>query len=136
MISLSTVQEAFVTTLKADPTITVTLYDAHEIREDQWQGKDFTYPCIRVDVQSANPLTGANCADGEIFDIELLIYSEQPSSKQCNDICALVVNKYHNKSFSSGALRFAGMVCTVLTAARRIDQQTWMSKVHLKGSVS
>lgn len=135
MISLSAVQAAFIATLKADAVVLALLSDTKEIRENQWQGKDFIYPAIRVDMQTAVPIAGTNC-EAEMVELDIQFYTEDTFSKNCDDGCAVIATKYHAKSFSSGGVKFGGMIVTVVTAARRTDQQTWMGKVHLRGSIS
>jgi hypothetical protein len=46
------IQEAWVLYLKANTNILAELNDNDEIREDNWQGDEFSYPNIRVRIVS------------------------------------------------------------------------------------
>lgn len=131
MISVSDIQAAFVTSLKADTLVTAVML-ADEIRENQWQGKDFTYPNVRIDMLPERPATMSNC-EGNYVDVLFRVFSEQTSSKEANDIAVKIANKYHNKSFPIGTLRFM-LVCSSLVPANRIDTKTWEAQVRFTGT--
>lgn len=133
MISVSDIQAALVSALKADSTIITTVMLADEIRENQWQGKDFVYPNIRVDMLPERPATMSNC-EGNYLDVQFRVFSEQTSSKEANDIAVKIANKFHNKAFTSGGHQFF-MVCSSLVPANRIDKTTWEAQVRFIGTV-
>lgn len=133
MISVSDIQAAFVTSLKADNTIVSSVMPANEVKENQWQGKDFTYPNIRIDMLPERPASQTNC-DGNYVDVQFRVFSENPSSKEANDIAVKIANKYHSKSQTIGTLRFT-MICTSLVPANRVDSKTWEAQVRFTGTV-
>lgn len=102
------VQEAIISKLKADSGLTD--YTT-EIREDEWQGRTFTYPIIRVDLLRGVPQGEGSCED-RVREVvfSTIIKSKQTSSKECNDISELVIPALNGKhlssdSFTSGSMR-------------------------------
>src|ERR1035437_10142192 len=132
MISVSDIQAAFVTSLKADTLVTAVML-ADEIRENQWQGKDFIYPNIRIDMLPERPATMSNC-EGNYVDVLFRVFSEQTSSKEANDIAVQIANKFHNKSITMSGRSFL-LVCTSLVPANRIDKNTWEAQARFTGTV-
>jgi len=132
MISVSDIQAAFFTGLKAYTNIVTTVMLSDEIRENQWQGKDFIYPNIRIDMLPERPATQTNC-EGNYVDVQFRVFSEQYSSKEANDIAVKIANKFHNKSLNLGTIRFM-LVCSSLVPANRTDQKTWEAQVRFNGT--
>ena len=132
MISISDIQAAFVTSLRADSLVTAVI-PGDEVRKNQWQGKDFVYPNIRVDMLPERPATMSNC-EGNYVDVQFRVFSEKTSSKEANDIAVIIANKFHNKSLTMGAMSFR-LVCASLVPANRVDQKTWEAQVRFNGTV-
>ena len=91
MISSEAVQAALVTALKADAPL-VALFGV-EIRESQWQGTQFVYPCLRVGVVTGLPYTKDHCRfthSNTRFTISS--QSEEASSQDADIGAGLVVS--------------------------------------------
>ena len=90
MITLPDVQASIITKLKAAASITSLLTDVKEIREVEWVGSVFSYPNIRVRVESFDRVT----ADCNIFNVSVNIYvfGENSSSKLTNTIASAIFN--------------------------------------------
>ena len=132
MISNSDIKAAWVAKLKANTNIT-NLVPAAEIREVEWKGTNFTYPNIRVQLHPLIPTnTNANC---QVFGsrVSILIYTEQKSSKQADDIAVVVAQEYWGHVFSSLNIRFSGIVLQSLDPAivPEEDANSWRSAVQL-----
>lgn len=139
MIANNLVQAAIVAYLKSKTSITVKLVDvdgaAHpeEIREDNWQGDTFTYPNIRVDLGNQTNALGPRCS---VYnqDFSILVFSEYPTSKECDDIAGAVAAELDGKGFTKNSIRFTGIACTLVPAIRR-DERTWRSEVICRATV-
>jgi len=59
MLNGSDVQSAVITVLKADTDLVAVVGD--EIREDEWPGTDWAYPCVRVALNLLTPNSTGNC---------------------------------------------------------------------------
>lgn len=134
MLRNDQVQAAIVAYIKAQSTITAELKDgADEIREDNWQGREFTYPNIRVRLISNEP------ADPECnlhsVTLSFLVFSEDPSSQEADRIAGIINNTLHGRSFQSNNISFS-MRTTSLVPAIRSDERTWRAETLIQASVS
>lgn len=125
MISNNDIQEAIISKLKATPAV-LALVPAVEIRETQWQGLDFTYPCIRVRVGPQVPTADVACTISRC-QIVIQCYSENASSKESNSIAFSVVDALHGKPFSTTNMKFTMLKVVTLSEAIRRDQRTWVA---------
>lgn len=133
MISVNDVQAAFVQSLKSDPLITGALSN-NDIREDFFQGKDFVYPNLRVDVGDLIPVPAQPCDVINFSNVTIWVYGELDSSYKVNDIAALIANKYHEHNFTTSGHTYRTTV-TRIVAAKRTDERTWRAGVILSGGV-
>jgi len=123
------IQEAIVTYTKGLSDITSLLEDgADEIREDSWQGTDFSYPNIRVNIIDNIPLD-ETCNLCRIT-VSFMVFSESYSSKESDTIAGVVHNTLHQRSFNSNGVTFSARTTRLIPAVRR-DQWTWMSEVMM-----
>ena len=121
------IQEALVTYTKTLTDVTDLLEDgATEIREDSWQGTEFSYPNIRINVINNEPLD-ATCNLCRIT-VSYMVFSESYSSKESDTIAGVVHNTLHQRSFTSNNVTFSARTTRLIPAVRR-DQWTWMSEV-------
>ena len=81
------IQSALVAYLKLQAIVLAELSSTSEIREDQWQGITFVYPCIRVNMISNRPLEYCNASN---IEFSVLVYSEQNSSAQSDKIAGII----------------------------------------------
>ncbi len=144
MIANHLVQTALISLLKSKATILATLVDsagvAHpgEIREDEWQGDDFDYPNIRVDLGTQeDAYKDGDCTVSNIT-FSILVFSESSSSKEADTIAGIIKDNLHKKSISSGTapnrVKFVRIGCTLVPAIRR-DERTWRSEVICRTSI-
>lgn len=134
MLRNDQIQAAIVAYIKALSIITAELKDgADEIREDNWQGREFTYPNIRVRLISNEP------ADPECnlhsVTLSFLVFSEDPSSQEADRIAGIINNTLHGRSFQSNNISFS-MRTTSLVPAIRSDERTWRAETLIQASVS
>jgi len=133
MISVNDVQAAFISSLKSDPLITGALGNT-DIREDWFQGKEFVYPNLRVDVGDLLLGSSVPCEKVNFSSVTIWVYSEKDSSFQANDIAALMAAKYHEHNFTVSGVIYRTTVTRIVTA-KRIDERTWRAGVILGGGV-
>ena len=131
MIHNDEIQKALVAYAKSKADILAKLTDTDEIREDQWQGREFSYPNIRVRIIRNE---AKECNQDVEFSFQ--VFSETSSSKQADDICGTINDEFHDKSFSQDGIRFTGVICSNLSPAMRVDQRTWRAEAFYKATIS
>ncbi len=128
------IQAALISWLKSNSTIIAELdAGATEIREDQWQGDEFTYPNIRVRMISNSPQS-SDCNFSE-FSCAFQAFSEDNSSLEADRIAGIINNELHEKAFQSNNIAFTFQT-TDLVPAIRSDRNTWRSEVLVNGIAS
>lgn len=128
MISNDLVQAGIITKLKADTALTTWLTDrsaGSEIRENQWQGRQFVYPAIRVDLLPQTEAGNPPCYSQALFNV--FAFTEGDSSKDCGILAGLIDTAMIRKNFSgtgynSGIISSLGTVPPIRTAER-----TWQA---------
>jgi hypothetical protein len=127
------IQQEIIAKLKASTTVTAEV-TAEEIREDQWQGTDFSYPNIRVKMISNKPDASSNCFTAAVT-LSIQVFSEDASSYEADDIAGIINDVLHDHPFSSSGLKIS-LRTTNLVPAIRSDVRTWRSEVLMAGIVS
>jgi hypothetical protein len=124
------IQAALLAYIKTKTTITAQVTTT-EMREDQWQGAEFTYPNIRIRTISNNPSRTNKCDSSDI-SVSFMVFTENASSQKADEIAGIINQALHNKSFSSNSIAFT-LWTTNLIPAIRIDRNTWRSEVLMTG---
>lgn len=128
------IQAALVAYIKARSAITDELpAGATEVRENEWQGTEFTYPNIRVRLIN-NYATENGCARSDIT-LGIDVFTEDASSRVADRIAGIINGVLHQRSFSSNGIQF-NLTTTNLVPAFRKDDRTWQSSVLMKGTAS
>jgi hypothetical protein len=128
------IQDALVAKLKSDVTLVALLKGkTQEVREDQWQGVNFVYPCVRIKLISQIP-----SADGctATCEFSILCYSEGYSSKESNDIAWEVCQLLDGPKFSHDTTKFISCDITNLIPADRVDERTWLAEARFIARVT
>lgn len=132
MLSLNEIQAAVITRLKANAPLVAALgAGGVEVRESQWQGNEFVYPCVRV---RAGPLLPGATGCPYRSDIGVVCFSEHASSQEAVNLAALVSTALDDQRFtdSTQQVRFAGIwLVEVLPPVRR-DLRTWAVEVRCR----
>jgi hypothetical protein len=129
MIPNNEIQAALISYLLSKTDITSELGDADDIREDQWQGRLFGYPNIRVRLIGNSPFND-DC--GSRFTASIMVFTEDTSSKRCDRLSGIINGKFHSKAFRSNDIAFLCRT-TSLTPAIRQDVRVWRSEVMIAG---
>jgi hypothetical protein len=120
------IQAAWIDYLKSKADILAELDDTDEIREDMWQGDQFTYPNIRVRLISNTPEEGRDCNLHSVT-ISTMAFSEDASSQQADRIAGIIMVTLQDTQFTSNGIAF-GVRTTDLVPAIRSDDRTWRSE--------
>lgn len=126
------IQSALISYLKASTTLTAVV-PAAEVRENQWQGTEFTYPNVRVKLVDNRPAE-TNC-DVSNCMFSILIFSQLDSSIQAEQIAGIIDVALHARSFSSSNIRFSLWRMNLIPAIR-IDTRTWRSEIQFRGTLT
>ena len=133
MISNNLIQAALVAKLKANALLVAALSSANEIREQQWQGRDFAYPNIRVDLGVQRPYI-PDCPLVSI-PFSVLCYSEKASSEESNNLAYLVNTALDNRPFTHGGVKFVSITFVDADSSVREDARTWKTSVNFSSLV-
>ncbi len=102
------IQSALISHLKGNAAIVNQLIiggtDEKEIREDEWKGVVFKYPCVRVRLISNIPID-PQCEYSNIT-FSIMVFSEKQSSQEADRISGIIANEMNAKSFSCNGLNF------------------------------
>lgn len=137
MIPNSEIQSALVSKIKANATIVLQLTnnDTEDIKEDNWQGRNFDYPAIRINLldQVIDPSSNDRClVSKSIFSI--IILSTDDSSKQADDIAGVVASQLDNKGFTQSGIKFERLRCERLIPAKPVND-LWRSEAVFSSRV-
>ena len=125
--SPAAIREAFITNIQANATIMALLSDANEVRELNWKGTTFSYPNIRVRINS--PLSNFQDCYQEL-NISIYFFSEQSSSYEADNAVGVISNEYHNKSTTIGGMYCSRLQATVVPAIP-VSDILWRSEVTI-----
>ena len=100
MIANHVIQADIIADLLAHGTLTALLGSVAEIRESSYQGADFAYPAVRLEVVSNTAITdrGENCDHSSLLFI-VRAYAEGGSSRACNVIADVINTRLHRRNF-------------------------------------
>ena len=139
MTSLLLVKQSLILKVKNSTLVTTLLPGgATEIREAEWAGKDFHYPCVRVHVDEFKRNTpGSACL---LFDVAATIYvmADDASSMKTDQIAVEIYNLFDTKSYSDlvNTTTVVGSKAKQLGASWNEPGGVWQSSVILTFQVS
>lgn len=135
MISVISFQEEIIDALAACADLTA-LVDSDEIREYQYQGTEFAYPCVRVDVRNQVPEGDAPCRlTISIINFAVLAYSEEESSRECERVCYQIVECLFGTQIEMATpvegpdWRTETVNLVQINAPRRMAEKVWRGEV-------
>jgi len=139
MISHASFQEQVINNLvdwTADP-LNDAIVPAAEIRESQYQGTEFTYPNIRVDVRTQVPEGAGNCRTKiSIENFAVAGYSEGDSSLECERVCFQIGEAMFGAQLEDTPTPAQGPAWRTETvnlvqynAPRRLTEKVWRGEV-------
>ena len=128
MIPNDDVQAGLITKLKADTDLTAYLTGqsaTDEIRENQWQGVDFTYPAVRVDLTEQTEAGNPPCLSDLVFSVHC--FGEGNSSLEADHVAGLVMQALLRKAFVGTGFTSGIIANDSLVGAVRQAERVWRS---------
>lgn len=128
MIDNDLIQAAIVTKLKADSALVnwlTALGAGSEIREAQFQGRDFLYPSVRVELGTQIEEGNPPCYSTIPFTV--YSYSEKDSSREANQLAGYVNDALLRKNISGSGWQSQLIVSDGMIAARRTSERVWQA---------
>ncbi len=129
MESPLTVQDALIALLKADAPLVAALGGPARIKDAEWRGTTFEYPCVRLDFSSASPEGNGNCAEAwASIAATIEVFSKDSSSRQCLTLLGVVQTAVQRKHLNA-----PGMTSLEIKIAQTIppdrDDNVWRGQV-------
>lgn len=134
MLSDEKLQADLLTKLKTLSSVTALLGDgASGIKELQWQGVTFLYPCVRFDIEN----TGYEFDEQEkcqlyFMEFSLFVFSQERSSKQCSQIKGLLENSLTALGWTGTNAKYSRLRMTDSVPSVREDERTWRSQISYR----
>ena len=136
MISNELIQAAILAKIQATVSITSLLADGiNGIRELNYKGTDFAYPCIRIALEGQTDIAGTNTHCPSQADFSFYIFSEKSSSKETNQIAGKVVTAFRGLSFSQSTVKFVKINILENIPAIAQDERTWRAQIRCQSTV-
>lgn len=139
MIGDEVIQAGIIARLKTYPTPTGAFTNSSEIRELEWQGDEFVYPNIRLDLEdNRDYFDEQERCSLQYIEFSVYVFSESRSSKQASQIKSEIIdflkgrgwtNLTHNVKFSSPRL-------IENIPAIRVEERIWRSQARFSSKVS
>jgi hypothetical protein len=134
MVNNSDIQKFLVQSLLTYASSVDLLTDNLEIREDNWHGKEYSYPNVRVKVLSQE-VSDDYCTYTVAF-AEVVVFSEEPSSDECNDIAFILADYLHHKTISDSvvtndSIRKISVSVSNLGGAESVGE-IWQVRIQIK----
>ncbi len=136
MIDNDVVQAAILAQTQSEPTITALLPEGTAgIKELNWKGTDFKYPCIRIGLESQTDLMEVNSSCPSQEDFSFYIFSETASSKEANQIAGKVVSAFRGFAFAKNNVKFVKIRITENIPAIAQDARLWRAQVRCQSII-
>lgn len=134
MVSNDLIQAALITRLKANAAL-IARITAAEVRESQWQGTNFDYPCVRVSVTLQVPLMEWEHCSWSRVSFSVFSMSELDSSKEADEIAGLTNAALHKMSFAGAGFKFLKIRSNGLASAVRMSERVWRAEASFVSDV-
>jgi hypothetical protein len=135
MLRNDQIQAALIAKLKANSNITSLLASTEEIKEDQYQSTSFSYPAVRVQLVSNEPLGQEDACKHTRIRVNLFVFTEDDNSLEADRIAGIIHNEVHGTQFTSNGIAIS-LRTTNLVPAIRSDIRTWRAQIILSGVAS
>jgi hypothetical protein len=129
MVSTNDVQTAVIGLLTGTYAVTELVHE--EVREDEWQGTDFVYPALRVQITNLMPEEDGTCRETKTFaQFTIQCYSEADSSKQCGTLANTVVSAIFGQVLTRPYMRSLRINVMRVVPPYRTAPRIWRSDVQ------
>lgn len=130
MISNALIQKALVARLKAAAAVTTIIGGPTEVREQQWQGRAFTYPAVRVAVGQQVDRPEMEPCSWSVASFVIWCMSEDRSSYECDDLAGAVNSALNDTAWdvTADGFRFHKVRSVGLFSATRMTERIWRAE--------
>lgn len=141
MISNKLIQDGIVAKLKVDTDLTTALTAVNaeagsgDIKEDQYVGRTFNYPAVRVELLPQTGINQASQCELSAINFNVRIYAEGTSSEDADVLAALVESALHKNQINSTTYRIAEILSQSLNPAFRVTERLWMAFVGFSANI-
>lgn len=139
MIGDELIQASLIAKIKSLSAITSLLTDANEVRELQWQGDAFTYPNIRLDLESNDwAFDEQERCLLQYCEFSVYAFTEDRSSKKCSQIKSAILTAMSGLGFSNSTygVKFSRLRLIDNVPAVRESERIWRSQVKFGSRIS
>lgn len=135
IVPIETAQAAIISYLKSMTALVTILGNASQIKEYFWQGTDFVYPGIRLQMGIARAQGEPNCGRW-LLPFYVLCFSEEKSSKQCSQIASIVATMHGLQPGQLNGVDFVRFYVDQIVPPIRQDELTWRSEVIVHSTIN
>jgi len=137
--SNNAIQKNVIAQLKANASLIAELVafdsSANEIREDQWQGTEFSYPNIRVRMIRNVPDGDTTDCNGSSVELSIMVFTQDYSSLEADKITGIISSSLHGKTYSANNVELFLRTTNMIPAVRS-DRTTWRSECLMSGKAA
>lgn len=136
MLDNDLIQAAILAKAQTLSTLIALLPDGLQgIRELNWKGSDFAYPCVRVSLESQIDSSETNIHCPSNIDFSFYIFSETASSKQANSLAGKIVSGLRGIGFAQNNIKFVQIKILESIPAIAQDERTWRAQVRCRSTI-
>jgi hypothetical protein len=135
MISSELIQAALIAKATSSATLTAAPLSSGTVLEYNYQGTDWSYPCVRLQLESNNKDIDSLGSCPSVAEFSWYVFSEQGSSKQANQLAGRVVAAFEDLSFTQNGIKFSKIKILENIPAIRQDVRTWRAQVRCRSVI-
>ena len=135
VVPIEQAQAAIIVYLKSITSLVTALGDVKQIKEYFWQGTDFVYPGVRLQMGIARAQGEPNCGRW-LLPFYVLCFSEQKSSKECSQLASIVATIHGKQPGSLNGVDFVRFYVDQMVPPIRQDELTWRSEVIVHSTIN
>jgi hypothetical protein len=135
IVPIEQAQAAIISYLKSITALVTALGDVFQIKEYFWQGADFVYPGVRLQMGIQKAQGEPNCGKW-LLPFYVLCFSEGKSSKQCSQIASIVATIHGKQPGVLNGVDFVRFYVDLLVPPIRQDELTWRSEVIAHSTIN
>lgn len=131
MISDELLQADIIAKLKTITVVTNLLLDGTSgIKELQWQGDSFQYPCVRLDLEDNRyEFDEQERCQLQYAEFSIYVFSQERSSKQSSQIKGLLATYLTGLGFTGTYAKYTRLILLDSVPAVREDERTWRTQI-------
>ena len=136
MISNDIIQAALLAKAQAIVALTSSLTSgADGIKQLNYKGADFSYPCVRLALEGQTDISGTNTNCPSQADFSFYVFSEKASSKEADQIAGKIITAIRGLSFSQSSVKFVKIRILENIPAIAQDELTWRAQIRCQSIV-